>query len=359
MKKLDLKDYRTYILIILFFVISYISYLIVKPFVTPIILSLVIAYIFYPVYKQLNKRITNKNIASLIMAIAIIFLISVPAYYVTKTTSQEIFVTYLLTKQKLSSGFETDKCIDSTNIFCQASIAIKDFMSLPKTRYYVQQSLEKVQEYSVAQGTKLIVYIPKLIVDIFLTFFILFFIFRDRDELEVKIKNLIPLKRKHKKKLITKFNETLYATIFGTLMTALIQGIVAIIGYYIFGITSPILWGLLTGFFALIPILGTSIIWLPMSFYFIISGYIEGNGTMIGKGLGILLYGSVVISLIDNFVRPKIIGDKANIHPALVLVGVLGGIILLGAAGVIIGPIVLALFITFLQIYETEVNHSK
>lgn len=352
MTKINFKDYKTLVALILFIIIAYISYLLVKPFLTPIVLSMVIAYIFFPVYNRLNKIVKNKNVASLIMAIAIILLLSFPTYYIAKTTTKEVFVTYLLTKQKFTTGFVSSRCMDTENIFCAAANGVKDFFSTPKNQYYIQQGLAKLQEYSVDLGTQLIVSIPKLALNIFLTFFILFFLFRDGKDLMERFKSIVPIKRKHKKRIFLKFNETLKATIYGTMITALIQGIVAAIGYFIFGVTSPILWGLLTGFFALIPILGTSIIWVPMGIYFMISGYLDSNGTVIGKGLGILVYGALVISLIDNFVRPKLIGDKAKVHPVMVLLGVLGGIALLGITGIIIGPIMLALFVTFIKMYE-------
>ncbi|MBW3003975.1 AI-2E family transporter [Candidatus Woesearchaeota archaeon] len=352
MAKIDFKDYKTYFIIALFIIIAYFSYLLIKPFLTPIILSMVIAYIFYPVYKHLLKVVKSKNVASLLMAIAIILLISFPVYYVAKTTTNEVLVTYLLTKQKLSAGFGDSKCDDTSNMFCNLANFANDAYANPKNKYYVQTGLEKLRTYTVDLTTKLIVGIPKLALNIFLTFFILFFLFRDGKDLMARFKNVLPLKRKHKKRIFIKLNETLYATIFGTLITALIQGAVAGVGYYMFGVTSPVLWGLLTAFFALIPILGTSIVWVPMGLYFLVSGYIDGNGSVIGKGVGILVYGALVISLIDNFVRPKLIGDRAKVHPVLVLLGVLGGIAVMGITGIVIGPIVLALFVTFIKMYE-------
>lgn len=354
MAKIDFKDYRTFILIMLFVLIAYISYLLIKPFLTPIILSMVLAYIFYPLYKLLKKVVKNKNVASLIMAVGIIILLSVPTYYVAKTTTKEVFVTYLLTKQKFTTGIGDGRCTDTDSVFCNLANSVKDILSEPKNKYYVQQALEKLQTYSVDLGTKLIVGIPKLALNIFLTFFILFFLFRDGKEGIEKLKSMLPIRRKHKKRLFIRLNETLYATIFGTLITALIQGTVAGVGYFIFGVTSPVLWGLITAFVALIPILGTSIVWVPMGLYFIISGYLDSDGTIIGRGVGILVYGGLVISLIDNFIRPKLIGDKAKVHPVLVLLGVLGGLALMGVTGIVIGPIVLALFVTFVKIYKGE-----
>ncbi|MEA3430367.1 MAG: AI-2E family transporter [Nanoarchaeota archaeon] len=354
MVKINLKDYKTLILIVLFVVITYISYILIRPFMTPILISMIIAYMFYPVYKQLNKVVKNKNLASLIMAIGIIVLLSIPTYYIAKTTTQEVFVTYLLTKQKLVAGGIDGRCTDTTNVFCNVANWVKSSLAEPKNQYYVQRGLERLQQYSVDLGTKVVMSIPKIALNIFLTFFILFFLFRDGKELMEKFKKLIPLKRKHKKRIFLKFNETLSATIFGTLITALIQGCVAGIGYFLFGVTSPVLWGVLTAFVALIPIVGTSIIWVPMGLYFIVSGYLDSSGNVIGKGVGLLIYGALVISLIDNFVRPKVIGDKAKVHPVLVLLGVLGGIAVMGITGIIIGPIVLALFVTLLKMYSGE-----
>jgi len=105
---------------------------------------------------------------------------------------------------------------------------------------------------------------------------------------------------------------------------------------------------------SLIPYIGSSIVWLPASLMLIINGYTDMDTSIILKGMLLMLYGIFIVSTIDNILKPKLIGDKSGLHPLLVLLGVVGGLKFLGFIGVIVGPIIIALLITFIKIYEEE-----
>ena len=148
--------------------------------------------------------------------------------------------------------------------------------------------------------------------------------------------------------------EVIFATVYGVIIVAIIQGIVGTIGFIIFDVPSPILLGLLLTFAALIPFVGTALVWLPASALVFLNGYLNADTTMIGKGIGLFLYGALVISLIDNLIRPKIISKEAKLHPVLILLGLFGGIRVLGPIGMVVGPLVLALLVSFVDIYQRD-----
>ncbi|MFQ5620928.1 MAG: AI-2E family transporter, partial [Candidatus Nanoarchaeia archaeon] len=142
--------------------------------------------------------------------------------------------------------------------------------------------------------------------------------------------------------------------IYGSLVIALIQGALGALGFMIFGVGSPILWGLVMSLFALVPFIGTPIIWGPAGLLLVIDGFVDGQTNLVAKGIGLLIYGTLVISTVDNILKPKLIGKKAKIHPIVVLIGVLGGLSLLGFVGFVVGPLVLALFEALIEVYEKE-----
>ena len=144
------------------------------------------------------------------------------------------------------------------------------------------------------------------------------------------------------------------AVIYGSLIIAIIQGMLGGIGFWVVGLPSPLIWAIVMIFAALIPYIGSSIIWFPAALILIFSGYVDSEPILIIKGAGLILYGTFIIGLIDNILKPKIIGDKGGLHPVLVLLGVIGGLNLLGFIGIIIGPIILAMLVTFIKIYEEE-----
>ena len=165
---------------------------------------------------------------------------------------------------------------------------------------------------------------------------------------------MIPLKKSHKKEILKKIKEVNQAVLYGHVLTAAVQGVIAILGFYAFGVTSPLLWGLILMFFALIPFAGAPVIYVPISLIMMVDGISAMDQTVFLKSLGLLIYCSLIISSVDNIIKPKITGDIARINPAIILLGLMGGIALFGVIGIIVGPLVLALTITFIEIYEKE-----
>jgi predicted PurR-regulated permease PerM len=153
------------------------------------------------------------------------------------------------------------------------------------------------------------------------------------------------MRTKTKNRLIEEFGNITHTVIYAQLFVALVQGVVATIGFYIFGVPFPLLLGLVTAFCALIPAIGTAIIWVPASLFLVLSGHL-------GRGIGLFLYSALIISTIDNILLAKIVHEKAKVNQILVIVGVIGGAGLFGIAGIFIGPILLPLLITYFETFK-------
>jgi predicted PurR-regulated permease PerM len=150
------------------------------------------------------------------------------------------------------------------------------------------------------------------------------------------------------------FAEITSATIYGQIMLSLVQGALGGLGFLIFGVSSPILWGLVMAIFAFLPVIGTAFIWVPAGLILLVNGLLSHSNSLLWRGIGLLLYGALIVSTVDNLLRPRIVGRKAHMHPVLVLLGVLGGLQAFGFLGFVIGPLILALLMTFVRIYERE-----
>lgn len=176
-------------------------------------------------------------------------------------------------------------------------------------------------------------------------FFVLFYSFKEGENIKQIIKDYLPINEKYKEGLINKFKETVNAITYGLIITSIIQGFVGAIGLTIFGVSNPILWGLVMAFLAMVPLLGTGLVWFPAAIYKIYNGDLF-------NGIGLLLFGALIVSTIDNFLRPKLISKKSNIHPVVIMLGLFGGLALFGAVGIILGPFLLAIMILFFDIYK-------
>jgi predicted PurR-regulated permease PerM len=349
-------DFYKYFFIIIFVLLAFLTFLVVRPFINAILASMVIAYIFYIPYKWLYKRIPNKTICALIMSVIIILLLLIPIGFVLKMSTEEAQYLYIRSKQKILSGdilgIECSNGIQTR--LCKTSMYIKAGLQDPDVQFYLKDILARTTTFIIDKTSEFIISLPRILLQIFITFFMVFYLLKQGPELVEKIRKLIPLSAIHQGHVYKKMKDTAFAVIYGAIVVAMVQGALGGIGFWIVGIKAPLFWGIIMAIFALVPFVGTAIIWLPASLLLLIQGLSEGNPVLIWKGVGLFLYGAILIGGIDNIIKPRIIGSKAGMHPVLILLGVLGGFYLFGFAGFLIGPMIIAASVSFLDLYEKE-----
>jgi len=177
--------------------------------------------------------------------------------------------------------------------------------------------------------------------------FALYYLLKDGKKLTKAVITYSPLADKYDKQILEKLSIAVNSVIKGSLLISIIQGILAGIGFWIFGVPNPALLGAATVIASLIPAVGTAVIILPACFYLFLTSHFLA-------GIGLLLWGLLLVGLIDNFLRPKLIEKDIHLHPFLILLSVIGGISLFGAFGFILGPLVLSLLFALLDIYKEE-----
>jgi predicted PurR-regulated permease PerM len=346
--------YQKIIFTLIFIALIVVSFLIIKPFLTAVLTGIIFSYIFYPLYSRINKKISNKNVSSLITSFLVILIITLPLFFVLNTVSKEAYTTYLLSRQKLADSQFLTPCEPADKPLCEAVNYFTDKVNDPKVKYYFDTTIKGVTTRITESISDILFSIPIFILDLFIVLFVMFFLFRDGKIFVDKIERIMPLKGKYRRHVFKKLNDMAYAVIYGSIIIAIIQGTLGGIGFLIFGLPSPLLWGIVMIFASLIPYIGSSIIWFPASLMLIFNGYINMETNLIIKGILLMLYGIFIVGTADNILKPKIIGDKSGLHPVLVLLGVVGGLAFLGVVGIIIGPIILAMLVTFIKIYEEE-----
>lgn len=341
-----------YLFLLILLSLLLIVFLIIKPFITSILISFVLAYLFYPVYKKLNNRIKKKNISAFIVALLIILIFSIPFIFVINAFVKEINLGYVSFKKMVTKGdlFNIDCAKQKENILCK--LPIKKIFSDQNIRIYIERLGTKVTNYVTETSSRLITSIPKIFLDIFLVLFLTYYLLKDGKVLFFKIISFLPIKKESQKDVIKTFNDVIYATIYGQIIIAVIQGTLGGIGFLIFGVSSPILWGIIMIFLSLIPFIGPSLVWAPAAIYLFVSGLATSSNSLIVRGIGLFAYGLLLVSTIDNILRPVIIGNKMSLHPAMVFLGVIGGILLFGPLGILLGPMLIAILIVFARIYK-------
>ena len=167
----------------------------------------------------------------------------------------------------------------------------------------------------------------------------------------LRLENLLPLDPRHTRALILEFRDIGRGTLVGTIGTAIVQGVLAGVGYGIGGASQIVTFGLLTAIASLLPVVGTAAVWAPIGVYQLVTGHVFGGIFILAWGL------CVVMTMTDYVIRPHLVGRKGHGHPLLILIALLGGFEVLGLAGLIVAPILMSLFVAVLRIYEREFTH--
>ncbi len=355
MRIIKSKLYPRLFFLCLLVAILLLGFYITKPFLSALLAGAVIAYLCYPFYCKSLNYIKNKNAAAFVVSIIIVLLFTVPFIIILGLVSQEAYYTYTtLNQHNLGTNFMKVICKNEDWLSCRSMRSIVSLLPKGNLDYYIQVSIEKITKFIVENFSAFLVSLPSIMLNFFIMIFAVYYLLKDGDQISKRIKNLLPLRESHKQKVLARFHDLTFGSFYGSILIAVLQGVLGGLGFLILGVPSALLWGFVMILFALIPYFGTAIIWLPAALNLIFQGYLQNDTSFTIRGVILMIYGLLVVSTVDNILKPKLIGSKTNVHPVLVLLGVLGGMKLFGFIGIILGPVMLALLMTFIEIYETE-----
>lgn len=334
------------------------SFFIVRPYIEAILAAGVLAYVFHPLQHWLVRKSNAPSISALLVSVVIVIVLVTPIVFVVDNAAGEARFAYVRATQVIETGQLTEgDCTPTESFICRGLNKTGEFIKDPENKIYLLDALGKSAGFVITRASSVLLALPSIALNLFIVFFTTFYLLRDGHALIEKLKRLLPVNKKHQDHITEQLGEATYALVYGSLIIAIIQGALGAVGLWIAGIGSPILWGVVMAILALVPFLGTALIWGPAGAYLIISGVNTGETMLIYKGVGLLIYGALIVASADNILKPKIIGDRAGIHPVLVIVGVMGGLATFGIVGFVIGPLVIALLQSMLAIYETETRH--
>lgn len=315
------------------------------PFLESLSLALVLAIIFKPLYRDILKTVGGrKNIASITTIVFIFIIIVVPLVFALSslfTELRQIYTNYLV------GGGEGKSMIVLPNL-------VSDFTE--KNMPWLNVDLEAIKgqaaSWILSSLSSIFSSAFNLILGLFIIILGLFYLFRDGHHFRERLTEISPLKENDDDKIIKKVEETINSVIRGSIFIGVIQGTLVGIGFAIFGIPEPFLWGMIAAVAALIPSVGTAIISIPgIAFLFLSQQYIPA--------IGLTIWSVVLVSMIDNLLAPYLIGRGIKIHQFFVFLSVIGGLKFFGPIGFIVGPIVLSLSITLIDIYSSLLKNDK
>ena len=327
----------------------YYLYQILSPFLASILWAILLAIVFYPVFLKLERLLKKKRVLSaLAMTFFALLVIVLPVSLLMISLANEVIDFYHHLDEMIKTG--------------QLQSSLSRIVELPllkgvleKLKRYVDLShidlfnflLKNVQQISVFlfnQTSNLLKGVSTFVVSFFFTLLSLYYLFKDGDHLLKTIKQILPLPAKESQMIMERFKAMISATLYGGILIAILQGILGGVSFWILGISSPVFWGTMMAFLSFIPMGGTALIWGPAAILLFLQGFFL-------KGIILLGLGVLLISMVDNLLRPLLVSTRTKIHPLLLFFSVLGGIQAFGMIGLVGGPLIMTLALTLVEIY--------
>jgi predicted PurR-regulated permease PerM len=318
--------------------------LILFPFFSALVGAIILAVITQRPYDWLAARIPNRSACAAIALVLVILSVIIPSFFLAQDLGRQAFDTVNALRdeanqQKITAFIARHPALAEPLQTLTDSIDLNN--AARATAAYQGRNLARFLGGSVRIITQLVVML-----------FILVFLFRDRALALQFLRSLLPLREEEITQLLARLDDTIYATALGRLVIAVIQGILAGLAYWLFGVPGAILWAFTTALMAMIPGFGAVLVWAPIALYL-------GLTDHWGKAAGLALWGGVIVSTIDNILYPILVGTRLRAHTATILISILGGIAFFGITGIILGPITFSLAATLLDLWRTRAAAQK
>jgi predicted PurR-regulated permease PerM len=354
------KQYEKIIPFILFVLVLILFFKLIQPMIVVLLGSILLAYITYPLYKRIKKKISSKFISIVLALIVIVIIILVPFVFLTFEITKQGYLFYnSLTENVAKGAIFGFSCESTESQLCSIVNQIEVISITRLSEFGIEKQLQKFLPIIEEKITLIILTIPLMIAKMFIALIITYFILKDWESTLKRTTDLLPMRKKTITKLVEDFKKIAHTVIYAQLFVAMVQGIIATIGFYIFGVPFPLLLGVLVALFALIPMIGTAIVWVPASAFLMLTGYFAQDYATLGKGIGLFFYCLLIVSVIDNILLAKLVHKTAKISQIIVIVGVVGGVVMFGFIGIFIGPILLPLTITYFETFKEKYSHKN
>lgn len=320
-------------------------------FLTPILWAIILTIVFFPLHKKFLKLLRGRKTWAALATALVVFVVTVgPMIFFSGTLVREILQFYASVGTWISDkSYEAvwARVLDSPLRVVWDKIIEKTAALNIEIVPLLGRSAQKMSEVIVGQiqsGAKNFLF---FVLNYFITIVIFFFFVRDGEAMARGIKDLFPMTRENKDIVFSRLEVTVSAVVRGLVVTGGVQAILAGLAFWILGVPFPVFLALLVAFLALVPIGGAVVVWAPSAFYLFLSGSWV-------KALILFLWGALVISTVDNFLKPLLIGEKTHIPTLFLFLAILGGMSFYGLIGVFLGPVILAIFLTLIDIYRKE-----
>ena len=321
----------------------YVCFLLVLPFLAALAWALAIAVLTMPAYQYMENRLGNPSLAATIFVVLLALLVVVPLSWVGLKVVGELSSGLAVMQERVASGHLRQILASSPRLEWIAN-AIEQRIDLASI-------VSGAATWLTNLGASVVRESLSNLLTVLLTFYLLFYFLRDRRDALGQARLLSPLTDDETDLLFAKASDAIHGVIFGTVITAGVQGVLGGAAFWLLGLSNPLFWGLVMGLLAIVPILGAFVVWLPAAVYLVLTGEW-------GKATALTAWGGIVIGGVDNILHPVLAGGRLRLHTIPMFISIVGGLMLFGASGLILGPLTFTMTMVLLEVWRTR-THAR
>jgi predicted PurR-regulated permease PerM len=312
------------------------SFLLLKPILLSIIVGIILAFLFFPLYEFIKKKTKSQNISASLISILLVLVVLVPLWYLVPIVVNQSIKFYISSQQidfvtPLKNFFPS---LFSTETFSnEIGSSIQSFVTR-STNSMMNSFSELIRNF------------PTIFLQMLVALFTFFFALKDGKKLISYVQSLSPFSKDVEKRLFKSSKDITLSVLYGQVVIGVLQGLVAGIAFFLFGVNNALLLTILAALAGIFPIIGTTIVWIPVAIYLLVAG--DGFAAF-----GVILFG-ILSSIIENVLKPVFISKRTQLNSSIILIGMVGGLFMFGILGIILGPLILSYLIIVLEIYRNK-----
>jgi predicted PurR-regulated permease PerM len=334
---------RAFVLLAITVAGIYLCFRLLLPFLPALVWALALAILFAPAHRWVETKLNDANFAAAISVGLIGTIVVLPFLLISGRIIEAAAAGAATVRDQITSG-EWLRVMESNKLLAPLGswIARLDF----------QSALENVTSWATAMSASFVSGSVWGLVTIVVTFYLLFYFLRDRGAAVTWVREISPLSSTEMNRLLDRIADTVEATIYGTLVVAAVQGILGGLIFWWLGLPSPVFWGLVMGLLAVVPLLGAFVVWVPAAISLALSG--DWSGALI-----LMAWGTIVVGGIDNLLYPILVKAQLRLHTIPTFIAIVGGLIVFGASGLLLGPLIVTVTIFCLEIWRVPVGGTE
>jgi predicted PurR-regulated permease PerM len=346
---MEKRNYARLAFLAVFLFVLYYVFRILQPFLSALIWAAILSTASYPLFRWLSKKLRRPRLASVLTCVFLTFVIVVPMFLLLIVLAGQSVEAYRFVEGKIREGElgQLNTLRERPAYQWLESHLTALGVPEPDLKASAVRALRSVSQFLVSHSSNVFSGFAGFVVNFFVMLFTMYYLFLRGPDVLLELRRLSPLRAEVEDAIISKFQDVTVATIQVTFVTALVQGAVGGLVFFLFGIPAPILWGAVMSFLALLPLIGMALVWGPAAIYYVLTG-------AVGKGILLAAIFIAVVGSIDNILRPVLLRHRAQVSTLWIFLAVLGGVSVFGFLGLVLGPLVVAVLFALIEIYKGE-----